>query len=170
MYAEGDGRPGRNQVSVQGSCRKTRRAIAAAAGRGRECSHRAGRDFGGFNSDRCIAAVDPKGDGGIETGGLINAAGPGASSGRWPQEGDRTRSEVAAGFGEVGGAGHTGRPAIAVALDLQERPELSRRVESWRSPDEPSNGGRAAAGHRLQPAGEPQDAGRPAASRPQRPV
>ncbi len=81
MYAERDGRPGRNQVSVHGSCRHTRRTIASAAGCGGECGHRAGRDFGGFHSDRCIAAVDPKGDGGIETGRPIAAGGPRASCG-----------------------------------------------------------------------------------------
>ena len=83
---------------------------------------------------------------------------------------DGDRSGVAGGPGVADRTRDARRPQVPVALDLQEHPAPGRGIDAAEPSRRSPYGGRVAARSGIQPAGQPQDAGRSFASGPQCPV
>src|SRR3989441_1561815 len=90
---------------------------------------------------------------------------------RWrAQEGAGERSDPPGRSGGAGGADRVGRPDVAPALDLEERPAPGGEPPAHGPSGQPTTGGRTAGGGGLQSPGQSQDARRVVPSRPRRAV
>src|ERR1017187_2791 len=90
-----------------------------------------------------------------------SAVGPGAGSsrGRRTTRVDIQRSRLGARVGRYGRAHSAWRPAVAAALDLQERPHACGGTDGPAPPGQPYQSHPTPAGGWLQPTGQPQDRG-----------
>ncbi len=94
----------------------------------------------------------------------------GAAAGRWTTAVDRNGPRFGSRAGSLDRTRDAGRSGVSLALDLQEHASSGGRTGPSTSSDQRQQRGGAAPSGRLQPAGQPQDAGRGLASRPQRAI
>ena len=134
---------GRTWMSGSGGCCWGRRRSGWAVAASRRWP---GSDWG-VPADGACAGVR-------EAGRQARAAGAGA--GRRPQEAGRDRPGAGPGADGAGGAGVAGGSGVAAALDVPVDPEPGGRADRGREPVLGADGGAAAEGARLQPAGSEQ--------------
>ena len=83
---------------------------------------------------------------------------------------DPDRPRIAGGLGVAAGTLDARRPHVPTPMDLQEHPAPGRGIDADEACRGATDRGGVAARGGIQPAGQPQDARRGVASRPQRPV